>query len=85
MCGEHSDKESRFEAYCEETKKLLCINCILEEQHKNYTLVSIKDGYSKEKSKLEETEGKLGELGKKIDQKLGEILEHSTSMEVKIE
>ena len=34
--------------------------------------MSIKDGYHKEKSKLEETEGKLGELGKKIDQNLGE-------------
>jgi hypothetical protein len=31
VCGEHGEKESRFEAYCEETKKLLCINCILEE------------------------------------------------------
>lgn len=57
-------------AYCEKTKKLLCINCILEEQHKNYTLVSIKDGYAKEKSKLIDTESKLKELGNKIEGKL---------------
>ena len=39
MCKLHPMK--RIEAFCEKDFKLLCIDCILSERHKNHEIVSI--------------------------------------------
>lgn len=46
MCENHNKK---IEAFCDLDKKLLCIDCILNENHKTHEILSLEKACSKEK------------------------------------
>ena len=46
LCDSHNKK---LEAFCEVDKKLLCIDCILNENHKNHEILSLEKACQKEK------------------------------------
>jgi hypothetical protein len=46
ICVSHSKK---IEAFCHLDKKVLCIDCILNENHKTHEIVSVEKAYQKEK------------------------------------
>ena len=50
MCKIHPMK--RIEAFCEKDFKLLCIDCILSERHKNHEIVSISKASEKHQAYL---------------------------------
>ena len=45
MCEEHGKK---IEAFCDQDKKVLCIDCILEQNHKNHEILSVEKAVQKE-------------------------------------
>lgn len=74
MCLKHSKK---YEAFCENERVLICIDCILNDGHKNHDMVSIQTAYQKEvltsKQNLEksiETEYKINEGKLKAESKI---------------
>ena len=46
LCESHNKK---IEAFCDLDKKILCIDCILNENHKNHEILSIEKASNKEK------------------------------------
>lgn len=50
MCEAHDKK---IEAFCDLDKKLLCIDCILNENHKNHEILSLEKACTKEKKMFE--------------------------------
>lgn len=42
MCENHKKK---LEAFCEKEKRILCIDCILNENHKNHEILSLDKAY----------------------------------------
>ena len=38
MCNKHNKK---IEAFCENCKRILCIDCILNENHKNHEILAV--------------------------------------------
>ena len=46
FCETHN---KRIEAFCDFEKKVLCIDCILNDNHKNHTILSIDKAQEKEK------------------------------------
>jgi len=49
-CSAHSKK---LEAFCDQDKKLLCIDCILNENHKQHEIMSLEKASAKERQNLE--------------------------------
>ncbi len=49
-CDAHSKK---LEAFCDLDKKLLCIDCILNENHKTHEILSLEKASFKEKQAFE--------------------------------
>ena len=54
-CPTHGKK---IEAFCDNEKQLLCIDCILSESHKQREMCSIFKAVEQEKEQLEESEAK---------------------------
>lgn len=50
MCEAHDKK---IEAFCDLDKKLLCIDCILNENHKSHEILSLEKASAKEKHVFE--------------------------------
>jgi hypothetical protein len=50
LCENHGKK---IEAFCDLDKKILCIDCILNENHKNHEILSIDKACYKEKYMLD--------------------------------
>src|SRR3569833_1603709 len=46
MCGMHSKK---LEAFCEKDLQVLCIDCILSDQHKSHEIVSVQKAVERQK------------------------------------
>lgn len=46
LCETHKKK---IEAFCDLDKKVLCIDCILNENHKSHEILSVEKGCQKEK------------------------------------
>ena len=52
MCNAHNKK---LEAFCDNDKKILCIDCILNENHKSHEIISLVKACTLEKVTLEES------------------------------
>ena len=67
ICGKHNKK---YEAFCENERVLICIDCILNDGHKNHDMVSIQTAYEKEvqtsKQSQEKRDNFLGEIVFKV-------------------
>jgi len=50
LCETHNKK---IEAFCDLDKKVLCIDCILNENHKSHEILSIEKACQKEKFMFE--------------------------------
>jgi hypothetical protein len=70
ICSIHSKD---LEAFCENDMVMLCISCIIENDHKNHDLSSIDKAAQKEKSMLEATISNLTEFRKLLHESLEEV------------
>lgn len=46
ICGYHKGK--KLEIYCETCFQLLCVQCILTQEHKSHEMLSVSEGCAKE-------------------------------------
>lgn len=70
QCEMHQKK---IEAFCEDDKCLLCINCILIDGHKSHDIAPIPQASAKEKSKLQSDMEISTKLEEKLKLLLGDI------------
>ena len=63
-CKLHAGK--RIEAYCMLDKRMICIECILSEEHKNHEIVSLSKGAEKERESLFGAGAKISALGEAL-------------------
>ncbi|KAL4445683.1 hypothetical protein ABPG74_006234 [Tetrahymena malaccensis] len=76
-CTKHSKK---YEAFCMSDKVLLCINCILEENHKNHELESIQNARNGEMKTVEKHLAKAEHLKQKIVNSINSISESTSQL-----
>lgn len=60
-------------AFCEKDKLLLCVNCILEDGHRNHPVDSISNAYLKEKDKLTKVLQTTEKVYQSTHEKLGKL------------
>lgn len=72
-CALHSKP---LEAFCETDKSLLCVSCILENDHKNHDLSAIKKAAQTQKDLIEANLVKIIEKEKKINEEIQIIESH---------
>lgn len=64
FCLLHSKE---MDAYCNTDNKLICINCILEGDHKTHELLTLKKGYEEVKKAIDKGYEKMGQTEKLIE------------------
>lgn len=77
VCSNHSKD---LEAYCETDKMMLCVSCILENDHKNHDLSSIDKAAQKERANLESGFDKILKLEEYLKDNLNLIQEKTDSV-----
>jgi hypothetical protein len=80
LCGVHSKD---LEAFCENDKVMLCISCIIENDHKNHDLSSIDKAAQKEKTVIQSTINNLSEIKKQVADGLNDVSNISNLITIK--
>jgi hypothetical protein len=70
MCSVHSKD---LEAFCENDKVVLCVSCIIENDHKNHDLSSIDKAAQKEKTVIQSTINNLGSIRRQVADGLNDV------------
>ncbi len=63
-CSAHPPK--KIEAYCEQCRRPVCMQCILRENHKNHDILSLQDASAKERDNFAGMAARLAELREEI-------------------
>ena len=83
LCKLHPTK--KIEAFCEKDFKLLCIDCILSERHKNHEIVSIAKAGERHQAYLRQQQESATATAQKLVSAKYEIQRHLQLMKLQAE
>ena len=78
MCGIHQKK---LEAFCEQDKKVLCIDCILSGDHKSHEILSLDRACTKEKQAFEAALASALSKESEVQHQIHRIQSHMSDLE----
>lgn len=82
LCKTHGKNQ---EAFCEDDKQLLCIDCILHSCHKSHEIKSINESYKKAKENIFNKQQKSLSIEIDLNKKLSELEEEKNELRNKLE
>lgn len=82
MCAEHNKK---LEAFCEKDLQVLCIDCILSEQHKSHEIISVQKAVEKQRQYLYDEVTNAQKTEDRLRLIYGDIKRHINDMHVQAE
>lgn len=80
LCAEHSKD---LDAFCDRCKKLLCVSCIIESDHKNHELISFEKAFSNESYWFNSNFDKILSQEEKFDSFHNDLMNQKENLNVK--